>query len=78
MNLKQDKVDSCDFFGMDKGNYEFERVFLNFSESGAYNRAVLTLKVMGFEVVLTIEVMLTIERSYNRVRTVVLVVFRHS
>ena len=70
MNLKQDKVNSSDFFGIEKGN-EFERVFLNFSESGAYNRAVLTLKVMGFEVVLTIELVLTIARSYNRARTVI-------
>ena len=43
---------------------------LIFAESGAYNQAVLTLKVMGFEVVLTIELVLTIARSYNRARTV--------
>ena len=72
MNLKQDKVNSTDFFGIEKGNHEFEGVLLNFSESGAYNRAVLTLKVMGFEVVLTIELVLTIARSYNRARTVII------
>ena len=43
-----------------------------FPESGAYFRAVLTLKVMSSEVVLTIELVLTFERSYNRARTVVI------
>ena len=41
-----------------------------FPESDAYFRAVLTLKDMRSEVMLTIVVVLTFERSYNQARTV--------
>ena len=63
-------------YGNERGNHEIVRVIVLFSESGAYNRAVLTLKVMSSEVVLTIELVLTIKRSYNRARTVIYDILR--
>ena len=70
MNWKQNDAILFNLFYNEIENYKSITAFIPFYKSGAYFRAVLTLKVMTSEVVLTIEMVLTFERSYIRARTV--------